>query len=250
MIENISEKDIIELNKQFENSPPQEIVKWAVQSFSNQLSLACSLSGEDTTLLYILDEEIAKEKLKENTPNAFVLDTGRLHEKSYELLDVCRNRYAVPIDIYFPQYQAVEKLVKEKGLYSFYNSLENRKECCFIRKIEPLHRALKNKKAWITGLRKEQSETRSNFSIIELDTIPSTSNSILKINPLLNWSWEMILDFSKKNKLPIHSLHKEAYPSIGCEPCTRAVKEGESLRSGRWWWEDASTKECGLHIKN
>ena len=242
-------KETIETwNEELSHLNPQEIINWTVKTFPKDLSLACSLSAEDTVLLHTLNGELSSN-LSHNIC-AFVLDTGRLHEKSYEVLDSCRVRYKhIPIHIYFPNHEKVEKLTREKGMYSFYTSLENRKECCFIRKIEPLQRALKGRQAWITGLRKEQSITRSDHKIVELDSIAGTQERIIKINPLLNCSWEYVLDFANKNKVPIHPLHAKAYPSIGCEPCTRAVQEGESLRAGRWWWENASSKECGLHVK-
>ena len=227
-----------EWNLLYENKSLNEIINFVFKQFKSDVTLACSLGVEDSILLH---EVVAVSK---DIP-IFVLDTGRLHESSYETLEACRDRYNININLYFPVADKVEELVKNKGAYSFYKSLENRKECCNIRKVEPLKRALLNKKAWITGLRKEQSVTRTDNKMFEYDT----AHNLIKINPLINWDWQQILDYAKKNKVVMHPLHNKGYPSIGCEPCTRAINSGESLRAGRWWWEDESNKECGLHIK-
>jgi len=171
------------------------------------------------------------------------LDTGRLFEETYKVLRSTREKYAKPVTVYFPPTGEVEKLMTEKGPFSFYESLENRKECCYIRKVIPLKRALKDNKIWITGLRASQSETRKELHEFEWDE----RNNIIKFNPLLDWSLEQVKEYIKKNNVPYNVLHDRGFVSIGCEPCTRAIKEGEDFRAGRWWWERNSGKECGLH---
>ncbi|CAA6804854.1 MAG: Phosphoadenylyl-sulfate reductase [thioredoxin] (EC / Adenylyl-sulfate reductase [thioredoxin] (EC [uncultured Campylobacterales bacterium] len=177
--------------------------------------------------------------------NIFTLDTGRLNPSTYKLIETTNNRYDIKIKCFFPKNEDVEDMVSNKGMYSFYESIEERKNCCFIRKIEPLKRALKGYRFWITGLRAEQSVTREGLKCVEFDE----SNKIIKINPLINWSEKDVWDYIKQNNVAYNKLHDEGYPSIGCEPCTRAVDKGADIRSGRWWWEDPTKKECGLHIK-
>ncbi|WP_420387947.1 phosphoadenylyl-sulfate reductase [Roseivirga sp.] len=172
----------------------------------------------------------------------FTLDTGRLFKETYELIDQTRARYKQPIKVYYPKAERVEAMVNEKGMNSFYESVENRKQCCFIRKVEPLKRALAGAKVWVTGLRADQSENRQNFQLLEWDE----GNQVIKFNPILLWSYEEMLDYLKQYKVPYNKLHDQGYISIGCAPCTRAIEPGEHPRAGRWYWE-ASQKECGLH---
>ncbi len=172
----------------------------------------------------------------------FTLDTGRQFQESYQLIDLTVKKLGFELKTYFPQTQAVENLVAEKGFNSFYTSVENRKECCFIRKIEPLNRALQGADVWITGLRAEQSENRADMPLIEWDA----QKNLYKINPLIDWSFETMTQYLNKHKIPQNPLHKKGFVSIGCAPCTRAISEGEHPRAGRWWWEN-SQKECGLH---
>lgn len=172
----------------------------------------------------------------------FTLDTGRLFEETYAVFDRTIQKYKVKIKTYYPNHEKVERLVSEKGPYSFYDSVENRKECCGIRKIEPLKRALQGCEVWITGLRQSQSPNRQNMSQVEWDG----SNQIIKIHPLFHWSDTELDQFIENNNIPINTLHAKGYPSIGCSSCTRAILEGEDSRAGRWWWE-SSKKECGLH---
>ena len=172
------------------------------------------------------------------------LDTGRLNEETYEVMDAVRCKYGVTIESYFPNAHDVEDLERTKGFYSFRESVENRKECCGIRKVEPLRRALKGLDAWITGLRRAQSVTRTDLQKIELD---EAHPGLYKINPLADWSEKDVWGYIKKNEVPYNRLHDAGYPSIGCAPCTRAVKPGEDIRAGRWWWENPEHKECGIH---
>ncbi|GAO43880.1 phosphoadenylyl-sulfate reductase [Flavihumibacter petaseus] len=215
-------------------------------SAADRLRLICSLYPEGVVFSTSLGQEdqvlthlIARQQLP---VEIFTLDTGRLFQETYDIMDRTIARYKVTIRTYFPDTARVEELVTRKGPNSFYESVENRKECCFIRKVEPLNRALKGAKVWITGLRAEQSENRHNLSIAEWDE----SRQLLKVNPLLDWTYEEMLSFIEKENIPYNKLHDKGFPSIGCAPCTRAIEPGEDIRAGRWWWE-ASQKECGLH---
>lgn len=219
------------------NATPQDILKRGVESAQGKVALACSFSVEDVMII-----DMAKEL---GLPiGVFALDTGRLNEETYEVADAVTERYRIKIDWYFPQHGEVEKLEHDKGLFSFRESLENRHECCHIRKVEPLGRALKGLGGWVTGLRREQSVTRTGLAPIELDEV---NGGILKINPLLEWTEEQVWEYAKTNRIPTNRLHKQGYPSIGCAPCTRPVAPGEHPRAGRWWWENPEHKECGLH---
>jgi phosphoadenosine phosphosulfate reductase len=175
----------------------------------------------------------------------FTLDTGRLNQETYDCMDAIRERYGVQVEVFFPDAEGVEQMVRENGLNLFYNSVELRKLCCGVRKVEPLNRALKNLDAWMTGLRREQAATRGDIRKIELD---KDHGNIVKINPLVDWSTDDVWEYIRKNDVTYNRLHKQGYPSIGCAPCTRAVKPGEDLGAGRWWWENPDTKECGLHV--
>ncbi len=204
-----------------------------------------SLSFEDQAITHI----IADEKLP---VRIFTLDTGRHFAETYRALQSTRERYGLEIEVYFPQTQAVENLMRTKGAYSFYESIDNRKECCGIRKVEPLARALKGHgsplakpaELWITGIRKLHSAERGDLPHIEIDH----THNLVKYHPLLHWSDEELKSYIEKNNIPYNRLQDKGFPSIGCEPCTRAVKPGESMLAGRWWWEDADKKECGLHV--
>ena len=231
--------DLIKLNAEYERSSAVALLQWALNNFSSKIALASSFGAEDVVLIDILMKLDPKIKI-------FTLDTGRLNEETYEVMDAIRKKYGISIESYFPDKDAVQKLEREKGFYSFRESVDNRKECCAIRKVEPLNRALKGLDAWITGLRRAQGATRVNVSKIEEDQAHA---GLIKINPLADWSEEDVWNYIKKNSVPYNRLHDQGYPSIGCAPCTRAVKEGEDIRAGRWWWENADHKECGIHLK-
>lgn len=189
------------------------------------------------------DQVIADAIFRQKLPiRVFTLDTGRLFQETYDLMDATRARYGATFETYFPQTERVQQLVQEKGFNSFYESVENRKQCCGIRKIEPLKRALAGAEVWITGLRGEQSENRADMAMLEWDA----TNQVLKFNPLIHWSYDEVLAYLKENRVPDNPLHRKGFISIGCAPCTRAIEPGEHPRAGRWWWE-ASQKECGLH---
>jgi phosphoadenosine phosphosulfate reductase len=205
------------------------------EKFPGQVVFSTSFGQEDQ----VITDAIFKNKLN---IEVFTLDTGRLFPETYELMDKSKARYKTTFKTYFPDTQQVEEYVEHKGFNAFYESVENRKECCGIRKIVGLKRAIKDKKVWITGLRAEQSDNRSGMAIWEYDA----ANDINKFNPLVHWSFEKMEEYLKENNVPQNSLHKKGFVSIGCQPCTRAIEPGEHPRAGRWWWEE-SQKECGLH---
>ncbi|MCD1117978.1 phosphoadenylyl-sulfate reductase [Chryseobacterium turcicum] len=203
--------------------------------FSEGIIFSTSLGQED--------QVITDAIFKNNLPiKVFTLDTGRLFYEHYDLLSKNNARYQKKTEVYFPESADVEKYLVEKGVNAFYHSVENRKECCFIRKVKPLNRALENAKVWITGLRAEQSENRENMPILEWDE----ERKLYKYNPLINWGYEDVLNYLELHKVQELALHKKGFISVGCQPCTRAIEEGENPRAGRWWWE-TSQKECGLH---
>jgi phosphoadenosine phosphosulfate reductase len=199
-----------------------------------------------TTSLGIEDQVITHDIFKNNLNiKVATLDTGRLFPQTYDVLSSTIIKYNKKIHIYFPEFEAVEKLVTEKGPYSFYQSVENRKECCRIRKINPLNRALSGIECWISGIRADQSENRNNMDWLEYDE----TKNLYKFYPLFTWTYEDVKKYVKENDVPYNSLHDKGFVSIGCEPCTKAIKPGEDFRAGRWWWENDGAKECGLHIK-
>ncbi len=216
---------------------PQQILSLGVKRAGGPVSLACSFSIEDVVLIDMIRELGLPVGL-------FALDTGRLPEETYETAEAVTQRYGVRIDWYFPERDAVEALEREKGLFSFRESLENRRECCRIRKVEPLQRALSGLAGWVTGLRREQGVTRTEVPPIEVD---QAHGNILKISPLAHWSSDDLWQYAHRQRVPVNRLHRLGFPSIGCAPCTRAVKVGEDPRAGRWWWENPEHKECGLH---
>lgn len=226
-------------NERFKNSTSREVLAFFLKEFKNKIAFASSLGAEDQVLTHIIVSIDPSIKI-------FTLDTGRLFPETYELIEKTNSRFKINMEIYFPTTKHVEKMVKERGINLFYNSIENRKLCCNIRKIEPLHRALKGYEVWITGLRKEQSITRNNNALVELD---ENNHGLVKLNPLINWTEEQVWEYIEQYNIPYNKLHKEGFPSIGCQPCTRAIKPGEDIRSGRWWWEMPEHKECGLHQK-
>jgi phosphoadenosine phosphosulfate reductase len=218
-------------------------------SIEDQLSKLVSLFPEKvifTTSLGIEDQVITHIIFKNNLDiKVATLDTGRLFPQTYDVLSSTIIRYSKRIDIYFPEHETIEQMVTEKGPLSFYQSVENRKECCRLRKVVPLNRALKGMECWISGIRADQSDDRNQMDWIEYDE----AKNLYKFSPLFNWSFDEVKSFIKGNNVPYNSLHDKGYVSIGCEPCTRAIKPGEDFRSGRWWWENDGRKECGLHTK-
>ena len=224
------------LNEKWTKLTAEEILKEALELFGDKITFATSLGAEDQVITQMLSKI-------DKSANVITLDTGRMFPETYDLLHRTINRYGIAIKSYYPDTAQVEEMVNTKGINLFYESIENRKLCCHIRKIVPLQRALKGKDAWITGLRREQSVTRTELKIVDWDS----ANGLIKINPLLEWHEEQVWDYIKNNDIPYNKLHDQGFPSIGCQPCTRAIAKGEDLRAGRWWWENPDSKECGLH---
>jgi phosphoadenosine phosphosulfate reductase len=216
---------------------PQEVIQWSIDNLHPRIAMASSFGAEDVVVIDMMMKINPKSRI-------FTLDTGRLNQETYDVMDEIRKKYDINIEVMFPDQNEVEQMVRVNGLNLFYNSAGNRKLCCGIRKVHPLNRMLSTLDGWITGLRADQTEVRLKANKIEID---EQHNGIIKINPIIEWTWEQTWDYIKKNNIPYNKLHDNGYPSIGCEPCTRAIKPGEPLRAGRWWWESDSQKECGLH---
>ncbi len=222
-----------------ENKTAQEVLRWADETFKDRVALASSFGAEDVVLIDMWTKINPK-------PRVFTLDTGRLPQETYNVIEEIRKKYKIDIECYFPDTKKTEEMLNKYGPNLFYESVDLRKLCCNIRKVEPLNRALERLDAWVCGLRREQSVTRQEVRKVEEDT---AHKGKFKINPLADWTQEMVWDYIKKNKAPYNKLHDQGYPSIGCAPCTRAIKPGEDIRAGRWWWETPEQKECGLHCK-
>ncbi|GMT46421.1 MAG: phosphoadenosine phosphosulfate reductase [bacterium] len=223
-------------NKQLQGKTPQEVIVFFLNHFKDKIALSTSMGLEDQVLTHMISEINKKTKI-------FTLDTGRLFPETYDLIDRTAKKYKITIEVFFPEAAEVEQMVAEKGINLFYDSIENRKLCCHLRKIKSLMRATKNLDIWITGLRHEQAITRKDLNTVEWDKV----NGLVKINPLINWSEQQVWDYVDRYNVPVNPLHKKGFASIGCQPCTRAIEPGEDIRAGRWWWENPETKECGLH---
>lgn len=221
--------------QEIESSHLPEAIRLITALFPGDVVFSSSLGQEDQVLTDVIFKNDLPVKI-------FMIDTGRLFNETYELLDRTTARYKKPIQVYFPEAVDVEAFVAGKGINSFYESVENRKECCYIRKVIPLNRALKGAKVWITGLRAEQSNNRQQMPMIEW----AEDKQLYKFNPLINWSYDEMIRYINEHNVPYNRLHDKGFISIGCAPCTRAIEPGEDARAGRWWWE-ASQKECGLH---
>ena len=228
-----------ELTSDLEKLSPEEVLQWALDKFSPKLALACSFQAEESVLIDMMHRMVGSDF------RIFTLDTGRLNQEAYDCMDAMRQRYGISVEVYFPDAMKVQDMVRAHGLNLFYNSVELRKLCCGVRKVEPLNRALKDLNAWMTGLRREQAVTRADVRKVELD---KDHGNMVKINPLVEWSYEQVWNYIRANAVPYNRLHNQGYPSISCAPCTRAVKPGDDLRAGRWWWKNPDTKECGLHM--
>ncbi|HWS01449.1 MAG TPA: phosphoadenylyl-sulfate reductase [Prolixibacteraceae bacterium] len=224
------------LNQQFAAADAPGLLSWFLEEYKGRIALSSSLGLEDQVLTEMVCSIDKSTKI-------FTLDTGRLFPETYDLIHRTNQKYGIQMQVYFPEAAEVEKMVNSKGINLFYNSIEDRKSCCRIRKIEPLKRAFAGLEVWICGLRRDQSVTRSEMQPIEWDE----NNGLIKLNPLIDWSEDQVRAYIKEKKVPYNPLHDRNYPSIGCQPCTRAVFPGEDLRAGRWWWENPDTKECGLH---
>lgn len=222
-----------------ESLGPADILHWAVKNFHPRLALSASFGGAEGMVLLDMLKRIVP------APRVFVLDTGRLPQATHDLIDRVRDRYEVAVEVVFPRAEAVEAMVREQGMNLFYESVEKRQHCCRVRKVEPLERALAGLDAWISGLRREQSVTRSDARRVEID---EAHGGIVKVNPLVDWSREDVWDYVREHDVPTNRLHRIGYPSVGCDPCSRPIREGEDERAGRWWWERPETRECGIHM--
>jgi len=226
----------------FDAKDAKDIIALALKEYPTDLAISFS-GAEDVVLVDMAAKVGGKFRV-------FSLDTGRLHPETYQYLDTVRKHYKIPVEVFMPQPDAVEKLVREKGMFSFYQ--DGHKECCGVRKVEPLVRALKPLKAWITGQRKDQSPgTRTEIPVVQVDpTFGSKESPLVKFNPLAHWTSKQVWAYIRANDVPYNPLHERGFVSIGCEPCTRPVNPGQHEREGRWWWEEATMKECGLHAGN
>ena len=225
-----------QVSEQIKGRDPVDSIRTLCDLFPGKVVFTTSFGIEDQVISHLI--------FKNDLPvKVITLDTGRLFEETYKVFSNTLKLYNKKIDVYYPDTTELESLLSEKGPYSFYNSIEERKECCNIRKVHPLNRALEGMQIWITGIRSQQSTGRTDMSDLEEDS----GRNMLKYHPLFDWSLEDVETFLKDNNIPYNSLHNKGYISIGCAPCTRPVKEGEDFRAGRWWWENNSGKECGLH---
>ncbi len=238
---NTLESESPELIPDFDRASPEIVLEWALDKFSPDVALACSFQAEESVLIDMMSRICGTDF------RIFTLDTGRLNQETYDCMDAIRERYGVSVEVYFPDALKVQDMVRSRGLNLFYNSIEERKLCCAVRKVEPLNRALQGLAAWMTGLRREQAMTRAEVRKVELD---ADHGHIVKINPLVDWSHDDVWNYIHTRNVPFNRLHRKGYPSIGCAPCTRAVQPGEDSRAGRWWWENPETKECGLHVRS
>ena len=219
----------------------QEILSWAIGNFSPRLALSCSFGAPEGLVLLDMMHGI------DPASRVFVLDTGRLHQASYDLIDRVRDRYDKEVEVVFPRAQDVEKMVRSRGLNLFYESVENRQLCCRVRKVEPMNRYLAEQglEAWVSGLRRDQGVTRGETPKLEID---EAHGGIVKLNPIADWTRGQVLAYAEAHDVPLNRLHRDGYPSVGCAPCSRAIGPNDDERAGRWWWEHPDTKECGIHI--
>ena len=228
----------VSINEKFMNSDPRKALEYFLDGFPGRAALSSSLSYEDQTITDMM------VKIRKDA-RIFTLDTGRQFPETYELIDRTNMQYGISIEVFFPDFRKVQEMVRRHGVNLFYDSVELRHLCCNIRKVEPLKRALQGVDVWISGLRREQSVTRTSMQMVEYDE----ADDVIKLNPLILWTEEQVKDYVRENGVPYNRLHENGFPSIGCQPCTRAVKPGQDIRSGRWWGEDPDHRECGLHVR-
>ncbi len=235
-----SEEDVKSLNREFERSSPQDILAWASENLDSSVALATSFQVQGMVLVDMFAKTDPEARV-------FTLDTGRLHSHTYDAMEKTREKYNINIEVLFPDTAEVEEMVTSHGVNLFYKSVENRRLCCQVRKTNPLNGFLKTLDAWITSIRADQTQQRADSSKFEIDYL---HGKMLKINPILDWTTDEVWDYVRKNDVPYNKLHDMGYTSIGCAPCTRAIEEGEDPRAGRWWWEQDSDKECGIHFSH
>lgn len=219
--------------------PAEKILEWGLDRFAPRIALSASFGSPEGLVILDLMHRIDPARTR-----VFTIDTGRLPQPTYNLIDRVRDRYDLDVEIYFPQAEAVQRMVQGNGLNLFYESAEQRKLCCYTRKVEPLERALADLDAWIAGLRPDQATTRQQVKAVEIDDVHGDR---IKLNPLVGWTRGDVWKYVKEHHVPVNALHAEGYPSVGCAPCSRAIKEGEDERAGRWWWENEESRECGIH---
>jgi phosphoadenosine phosphosulfate reductase len=224
---------------QQEQWSPEQLLAWGMDRFAPRIALSASFGSPEG--MAILD---MMHRIDPGRARVFTIDTGRLPQEVYNLIDRVRDRYEIEVEIYFPQPERVQAMVREQGMNLFYESVENRRLCCSIRKVEPLQRALADLDAWIAGLRREQSVTRTEAECVEIDR---AHGDRIKLNPLVNWAKVDVWSYIRRNSVPVNALHAKGYPSVGCTPCSRAIGPEEDERAGRWWWEKAESRECGIH---
>jgi phosphoadenosine phosphosulfate reductase len=236
MLATIADNDTTTVTKLISSSDPVQSLKNLALAFPGEVIFSTSFSWEDQLITHLIFENDIDIKV-------FTLDTGRMFPETYSTWSSTLSKYQQPITAYYPNAEDLQAFIEKKGPNSFYESVENRKGCCYIRKVEPLQRALRGYKIWITGIRAEHSPNRTDMTQVEWDG----TNNMTKFHPLLNWSTDEVKAFIKEQHIPYNPLHDKGFVSIGCAPCTRAIRPGEDFRAGRWWWEDADKKECGLH---
>ena len=219
--------------------PAERVLEWGFDRFAPRVALSASFGSPEGMVILDLMHGIDPERTR-----VFTIDTGRLPQPTYDLMDRVRDRYGVEVEVYFPDPHRVQEMVRSKGLNLFYESVDNRRLCCQIRKVEPLERALSELDAWIAGLRPDQSVTRSEIRAVEVDALHGDR---IKLNPLATWTRDDVMKYVGEHHVPINALHAQGYPSVGCAPCSRAIEEGEHERAGRWWWENPENRECGIH---
>lgn len=229
-------EEINEVSERLERATAREVLEWAMHEFGSKVALASSFGAEDVVLIDMIAELGGKIRV-------FTIDTGRLPQETYDVMERIREKYGIPIEVYFPRAEDVEEMVNKYGPNLFYKSVELRILCCHVRKVEPLKRALSGLDAWITGLRREQAPTRAFIKKVEVDHF---NGGIIKINPLADWTSQQVWEYIREKGVPYNALYDQGYASIGCAPCTRPIRPGEDPRAGRWWWEKG-IKECGLH---
>jgi thioredoxin-dependent adenylylsulfate APS reductase len=230
-------QEVTRLAHVYETRSPQEVLKWMLEHFGSQAAICTSLQADGMAILdmaWRIDPKV----------RVFTIDTGRLPQETYALLDQVREKYNLEIEVYFPDATQVESIVRRHGTNLFYRSVQSRLLCCEARKVLPLQRVLNTLDAWVTGLRRDQSSTRATVSKIELDV---DHGGLIKVNPLADWTEEQVWNYIRTNNVPYHPFYDHGYTSIGCAPCTRPTKAGEDPRAGRWWWETGAVKECGMH---
>lgn len=225
-----------------ESLSPEEILTWAIKNYAPDLALSCSFGAPEGLALLDMMHRI------DPASRVFVLDTGRLPQETYDLIDRVRDRYDKQVEVVFPHPQDVEAMVRERGLNLFYESVDNRQRCCRVRKVAPMNRYLAESglRAWVTGLRRDQNVTRADTPKLEID---EARDGLVKVNPIADWTHKDVMAYIEEHNVPTNRLHAQGYPSVGCAPCSRAIGPGDDARAGRWWWESPDTKECGIHVE-